>query len=134
MNTLFGMARLPLVLGIVTGGVVVALCILLGRRTSPAARERRRRQAVNLRGRMSDATVDDCHEDRLYYSYSVRGVEYAAAQDISELKDRLPEDASAIVGPAIVKYHPANPANSILVCEAWSGLRPGVEKPARSGL
>ena len=28
-------------------------------------------------------------------------------------------------GPATVKYSPRNPANSIVICEEWSGLRAG---------
>jgi hypothetical protein len=28
-----------------------------------------------------------------------------------------------LIGPASLKYAPRNPANSILICERWSGLR-----------
>ena len=123
MNSWFGVARWPLVLGIAGGAAVVGLCIILGRRPSAVVRERRRRLAVNAKGRMSDAVVDDMQADELYYSYSVRGVHYTAAQDVSAVREHLPSDVSRIIGPAIVKYDPANPMNSILVCEDWSGIR-----------
>jgi hypothetical protein len=103
---------------------IVATGIALGRRrTSPAARERKRRLTVNAKGRMAGATVVDFRGDELFYSYTVRGAQYTAAQDVSGVRASLPSDVPGILGPATVKYHPANPANSILVCEEWSGLR-----------
>jgi hypothetical protein len=50
-------------------------------------------------------------------------VEYTASQDISKLRDRLPEDPQTWIGPVTIKYLPRNPANSIVVCEDWSGFR-----------
>jgi hypothetical protein len=35
----------------------------------------------------------------------------------------LPRDPGRLIGPASVKYEPANPANSIVLCEGWSGLK-----------
>ena len=72
---------------------------------------------------MADATILDFRGDELYYSYRVRGTEYNAAQDISAVRDRLPEDTAGLIGSAMVKYEPGNPANSIVVSEEWSGLR-----------
>lgn len=72
---------------------------------------------------MADATVIDIRGDELHYSYTVRRIEYTAAQDISAIRDRLPADPWTLIGSATVKYSPRNPANSILVCEEWSGLR-----------
>jgi hypothetical protein len=102
---------------------IAATGFVLRRRPSPAAHERKRRLTVNAKGRMAEATVVDFRGDELFYSYTVRGAQYTAAQDISDVRDRLPSDAPGILGPAKVKYHPANPANSILVSEEWSGLR-----------
>ena len=48
---------------------------------------------------------------------------YAASQDISQLRDFLPENVDRALGPATVKIEPQNPYNSIVVCEEWSGLR-----------
>lgn len=101
----------------------VAVVLIRGRRPSPAIRERLRRLDVNARGHMTDATIIDVRGDELYYSYTVGRIEYTAAQDISAVRDRLPADPSVFVGAAMVKYSPRNPANSIVVCEDWSGLR-----------
>jgi hypothetical protein len=129
VKPLFGMAPVWLALGFSAVVISVVACVVLRRRPSPAARERRRRLAVNAEGRMADATILDFHGDELLYSYTVRGVEYTASQDVTVLRDYLP-DAAAIVGPAVVKYHPGNPANSIVVSEEWSGLRGRRTRPA----
>jgi hypothetical protein len=67
--------------------------------------------------------ITEVSEDALYYSYSIRGVQYAASQDISALREHLPEEPERLIGVASLKYAPRNPANSILLCEEWSGLR-----------
>lgn len=93
------------------------------RRGSRSSRERRRRLAVNARSRLAEATVVEFRDDMLIYSYTVRGVHYSTSQDVAELRASLPEDPETLIGPATVKYMPENPANSIIVCEEWSGLR-----------
>ena len=40
----------------------------------------------------------------------------------------LPEDPDRLIGPVYMKYTPRNPANSIIVCEQWSGLRAGTTR------
>lgn len=113
-----------LVLGLSAVLVLAAgLVIVLRARPGPAERERRRRLEVGRRGRMSDGVVTDVVDETVYFSYSAMGVEYTASQDVSALRDRLPRDLSAIIGPVTLKYLPANPANSIVACEEWSGLR-----------
>jgi hypothetical protein len=102
---------------------VLVIRLSLRRRLTPAARERRRRLEVGARGRMAGATVFDVREEELFYTYSVGGVEYSATQDVSSIREHLPKDAAELAGPATVKYIPRNPANSIVICEEWSGLR-----------
>lgn len=85
--------------------------------------ERRRRLAIHHAGKMADGMVIDVQETAIEYSYDVRGVEYIAIQDVSGIEDRLPTDRYAAAGPVAVKYDPRNPANSIVLCEKWSGLR-----------
>ena len=93
---------------------------------TPKDKEMRRRLMVNQLGRLGDATITDLQGDVLYYSYSVAGVSYAASQDVATLRDHLPADAERLIGSvASLKYSPQNPANSIVVCEVWSGLRIG---------
>ncbi|MCP5115738.1 MAG: hypothetical protein GY953_33335 [bacterium] len=109
--------------------IALAVWILFRRRTTPEQRERRRRLEVNRTGRMGDGMLTDIQEDSLYFSYSVRGVDYTASQDIGALAGSLPEDRSSFIGPVTLKYSPRNPANSIIVCEQWSGLRTRHQNP-----
>lgn len=106
--------------------VLLALLLLwrwLRPPSSPEERERKRRLAVNGAGRISDGNIVDYRDGVLCYSYSIAGVDYTASQDVSSLGELLPGDPSAVIGPASVKFLPRNPANSIVVCEHWSGLR-----------
>jgi hypothetical protein len=91
-------------------------------RIPPEERERRRRAMLVALGKMGDAVLVDIRDDQIFFSYYVRGVEYTASQDVSALRDLVPEDLSEVPSVA-VKYLPRNPANSIVVAEEWSGLR-----------
>jgi len=120
-----GLAVLGLIaLLLIAGGV----WLFVSSRQTAAQRERRRRLIVNRLGRMGDATVIDVRDDVLYYTYEVRGVAYNTSQDASDFHNMLPPDTSALIGPAGLKYSPGNPANSIIICEQWSGLRPQVQE------
>ncbi len=101
----------------------LAIWIALRVHGTPEKRERRRRIAVNQQGRLGDALITEAAESVLYYAYSVRGVHYTASQDIATLTHLLPAEPNRLVGVASLKYSPRNPANSILICEEWSGLR-----------
>ena len=104
--------------------VAVGLFILFRIRRKPKDKEMRRRLSVNLHGRLGDATITEVQDDTIFYSYSVGGVTYTASQDIAQLRARVPNELEKLIGPASLKYTPRNPANSIIVCEEWSGLRP----------
>jgi hypothetical protein len=39
------------------------------------------------------------------------------------LRDLLPAEPERLIGWSGMKYSSNNPANSILICEEWSGLR-----------
>ena len=56
------------------------------------------------------------------YSYSISGVTYETAQDVTDLEERLCLERLAAGQPASVKYDPSKPSNSILVADDWSGL------------
>ena len=92
-------------------------------RRDPEKRERRRRLNVHRHGRLGDALITEIDGPLVYYSYSVQGVQYSASQDVAALRDKLPENLGRLVGSANLKYSVKNPANSILVCEEWSGLK-----------
>jgi hypothetical protein len=85
-------------------------------------RERRRCALLVAAGKITDATLVEIRDVMVFYSYSVRGVEYTASQDISRFASDPSVDFSG-VSALSVKYDPRNPANSVVLAEAWSGLR-----------
>jgi hypothetical protein len=118
----------------------------------PESEERRRRSQLNQVGRIVEGLVVELVEtsatavapvdsgmlsrrkaaasDRggnrfrrlVRYSYSIAGVTYETAQDVTGLEERLCLERLAAGQPASVKYDPANPSNSILVADDWSGI------------
>jgi hypothetical protein len=107
---------------LVTTGAVLFYRI----RRRPKDKEKHRRFTVNRNGRLGDATITEVADHTIFYSYSVGGVIYAASQDISQLGEYIPCDPERLAGGvASLKYSPHNPANSIILCEEWSGLRVG---------
>lgn len=137
----------------VTGGGVFLLATVavvrhLRKPVSPEEAERRRRAYVNRAGRIGTARILDVvrlaptpvssrkHSKTLglnsgqpeyrhivIYKYEIRGVEYEASQDFTSLTED-PESLRYLPDmTASVKYDPADPGNSILACEEWSGLR-----------
>ena len=112
-------------LGAIAAGVLIVLRI----RRKPKDKEKLRRLEVNASGRLGDATITDITDDAIIYEYSVGGLTYTASQDISQLRELIPADPHRLIGrPASLKYSTQNPANSILLCEDWSGLRVGPAK------
>jgi hypothetical protein len=116
----------------ITAALLSVLVVLLGTmgvrawlrsRVSPDEKERRRRLMLLSSGKRADANLLEIRDGLLLYSYAVRGVEYTASQDVSRLKAFLPDDVASL-GPISVRYDPRNPANSIVLAEEWSGLRP----------
>ena len=107
--------------------VVILLCaiIFLLRRRRPTAEviERRRRLTVYRLGRLLDGLITDIDGDTIHFAYSVNGAEYRATQNVSALRDKLPAEPHRSIGPVTLKYVVRNPANSIVMCEEWSGLR-----------
>ena len=111
--------------------IALGLIVIFRIRRKPKDKEMRRRLGVNLHGRLGDATITEVQDNTIFYSYSVGGVAYTASQDITQLRPRIPSDLERLIGPASLKYSPRNPANSIIVCEEWSGLRakPSADPP-----
>jgi hypothetical protein len=58
----------------------------------------------------------------LYYSYSISGVTYETAQDVTGLEEQAQLSRVVAGQHASVKYDPSNPSNSILLADDWSGL------------
>lgn len=80
------------------------------------------RRGSKRRGAPGDERPDGIRK-LVFYSYSISGVTYETAQDITGLEERACLDRLVAGQPASVKYDPANPGNSILVADDWSGLR-----------
>jgi hypothetical protein len=116
-------------LAVVAAGMLVAAVVFAIRnhrnRPTAAELERRRRAQIHQTGKMGDGEIVDVEKESasIIYSYSVAGVVYTASQDLTALESSLPPDVMTMVGPVMVKFDPRNPANSIVICEEWSGLR-----------
>ena len=113
--------------------IALAIWILMRVHGTPEKRERKRRLNVHRQGRLGDAMISEATESTLYYFYTVRGVQYTASQDVSTLHDYLPADPLRLIGVSGLKYSSKNPANSILICEEWSGLRTPAAAGAEEG-
>ena len=114
---------------------------LLGRSPDPDEIERQRRAYLNQIGRIVEGQITDLvevAEDKarrkstkevdgrrkmVCYSYSISGVSYETAQDITSLEGRAGMERIITGLPASIKYDPSNPSNSILIADDWSGLR-----------
>jgi hypothetical protein len=127
-----GLTSNPEVMWVAIGAVVILGAAIwwlvrnyLRGRPTPDEIERRRRGTLHRDGKMGDGEIVDVEtaSASIAYSYSVAGVTYTASQDLSALQQLLPPDVMTMVGPVSVKFDPRNPANSIVLCEEWSGLR-----------
>lgn len=77
---------------------------------------------LNRRKNPSIAVVPGEPVKMLHYTYSISGVTYETAQDISGLEERACLTRAIAGQAASVKYDPSNPSNSILLADDWSGL------------
>jgi hypothetical protein len=141
-----------LLVAMAAGGVAaIALVVYAFVRptTDPEDEERKRRLHLNLIGRIAEGQVVELAEHAapevavrrglmgtksrplgnggsrhlVSYSYSISGVTYHTAQDITGLESQVKAERLVAGYPASVKYDPSNPSDSILVADDWSGLR-----------
>ena len=122
----------------VVGGAFISR--LLGRSPDPDEIERQRRAYLNQIGRIVEGQITDLVEvsedtarskgksgdprrKLVCYSYSISGVSYETAQDITSLEGHAGLERIITGLPASIKYDPSNPSNSILIADDWSGLR-----------
>ena len=122
--------------GVIVGGVAVVLKRM--RRKTAEELEAERRDYLNLHGRIIDGTIIDYTElshdedpqkpitQLLIFSYEVGGVEYEASQDVTYLRHLVDVHSCRIGLPASVRYDPQRPSNSMVVSDAWTGLRSGI--------
>jgi hypothetical protein len=114
--------------GLLTAGVIWSRL----RRKTPEQIERERRLRISENGRITDGAVIDVNEmnvnggdeiQLLVYRYAVGGVSYEASQDVTSLRHRVDLHSCRSGLMTSIKYDPANPGNSIVIAENWSGLR-----------
>jgi hypothetical protein len=102
---------------------VFLLAKWIRRPRSAQERERLRRIRVHVKGRMTEVTIHQADGNTLHYTYQIAGVAYSASQDVTTLLNTLSASPEFLIGPALAKYDPRNPANSIVACEHWLGVR-----------
>jgi len=86
----------------------------------PAAPAETPGPALFRRGKKN--TAANGHRKLVCYSYSISGVSYETAQDITSLEARARQHRLVPGQPASIKYDPANPGDSIVLTDDWSGL------------
>jgi hypothetical protein len=79
-----------------------------------------RKSGLFSRGNGAAAALEN--RQMICYSYSISGVTYETAQDVTGLEERVHLHRIVAGQPASVKYDPSNPSNSILVADDWSGM------------
>jgi hypothetical protein len=103
--------------GRIVEGLVVELV------EAPASAAQVSASSMSSRRKAAPSTgVTDGIRRLIRYSYSISGVTYETAQDVTGLEERLCLERLAAGQPASVKYDPSNPSNSILVADDWSGI------------
>ena len=100
------------------GRIVEGQVLEISEHTPPAEKSK---QSGILAKRSVTATTNGTQR-LLYYTYSISGVTYETAQDVTGLEERLHLTRAAVGQTASVKYDPSNPSNSILLADDWSGL------------
>jgi hypothetical protein len=150
LNTLAADWKLILTMGVAAIAAISMIAYAFFRPTEPPEEvERRRRLHLNQIGRIAEGQVVELvehppeapaskkmafgsrarpvahHGPRhlVSYSYAISGVTYHTAQDITGLEGQIRFERLVTGQPASIKYDPANPSDSILVADDWSGLR-----------
>lgn len=146
------LADWKLVLALAAGSILaIGLVVFAFMRphVDPEEAERKRRLHLNLIGRIAEGQVVELNEQAfepqeerrsllpsrsrplpdtrprhmVSYSYSISGVIYHTAQDVTGLESQVRFERLMAGQQASVKYDPSNPSDSILVADDWSGLR-----------
>jgi len=135
--------------GLGAAGIVAMSYAFLRPPANPEDAERKRRLLLNQIGRIAEGHVVELVEQAgepatskggmfggksgmqgvpagrklVWYSYAISGVTYQTAQDVTGLDSQVSFERLVAGQPASIKYDPANPTNSIIVADDWSGLR-----------
>jgi hypothetical protein len=104
------------------GRIVEGHIVELVETAAPAASEDGNSPLSRRKSRTTTPAHAQGQRKLVCYSYSISGVSYETAQDVTGLEERAPLSSLAAGQPTSVKYDPSNPSNSILVSDDWSGL------------
>ena len=104
------------------GRIVEGLVVELVESQGPEQSSSNSDGASRRKGLVPEAASANSLRRLVRYSYSIAGVTYETAQDVTGLEERLCLERLAAGQPASVKYDPSNPSNSILVADDWSGI------------
>jgi hypothetical protein len=142
--------KLMLAMGVAAvAGVAMIVYAFLRPSVNPEDEERKRRLYLNQIGRIAEGQIVELVEHPpesreskkglfgagahplkdmrprhlVSYSYLISGVTYQTAQDITGLESQVRLERLVAGQPASIKYDAANPSDSILVADDWSGLR-----------
>jgi Protein of unknown function (DUF3592) len=85
-------------------------------------REQAEARGLALFRRGSKNASADARRKLVCYSYSISGVSYETAQDITRLEAQTSEQRLVPGRAASIKYDPSNPGDSIVLTDDWSGL------------
>ena len=139
---------LATIAGAAIAGIGLIIYAFFRPQIDPEEAERKRRLHLNQIGRIAEGQVVELNEHTaeptparglfgskpqplatnkirhlVTYSYAISGVTYHTAQDITGLESQVRLERLVAGQPASIKYDPANPVDSILVADDWSGLR-----------
>ena len=121
--------RHPVAAAAAATGIVAALgataYAIFRRRPSPEEIESLRRDHLAQIGRIVDGTLVDAapsfdQPTVIFYRYRIAGVIYECSQSISVFAHQIHD--LDIDLPIQVRYDRANPGDSIVIAEQWSGL------------
>lgn len=148
-NLLADWKMLATVVGVAIAGTAMIAYAFFRPAVDPEEAERKRRLHLNQIGRIAEGQVVELAEHEaepqpaprglfgakpqplgsnrprrlVSYTYAISGVTYQTAQDITGLETQVRMERLVAGQPASIKYDPANPLDSILVADDWSGLR-----------
>lgn len=127
--------RSPRILSLLAFAIAAPFAYFAWRRNkiepTPEQLEQERRDFLSAIGRITDGAILETHwsddptadtPHTLLYQYRISGVTYECAQDVHNLADHLRHIRIDL--PIQVRFDPRNPADSIVVAESWTGLRP----------
>lgn len=105
------------------GRIVEGYILEVVDRIDTAADTKQPPNRARLLGKHAAVAPKNGAQKLLYYTYSISGVTYETAQDVTGFEEQAYLKRVAVGQAASVKYDPSNPCNSILLADDWSGIR-----------